>query len=156
MNARRIAFALSIAVVFYFVIMGRQGLWLISQGGPVYVAFGLGVLGLPLVGAWVIISELRFGLATQRLARELEAEGGLPPAEVPTTPGGRLDRDAADAVFSRRKAEVEADPENWRPWYRLAVAYGDARDTARGRKAMRRAIALHAQAGRRSGHDAPH
>ena len=47
-----------------------------------------------------------------------------------------------DAAFELRKAEVEAAPDDWRAWYRLAVAYGDARDTARGRRAMRKAIAL--------------
>ena len=39
-------------------------------------------------------------------------------------------------------AAVEAAPEDWRAWYRLAVAYGDARDPSRGRRTMRKAIAL--------------
>jgi len=34
-------------------------------------------------------------------------------------------------------------PDDWRSWFRLAVAYHDARDTPRARKAMQRAIALH-------------
>src|ERR687892_539486 len=34
-------------------------------------------------------------------------------------------------------------PDDWRSWFRLAIAYHDARDTSRARKAMQRAIALH-------------
>ena len=61
--------------------------------------------------------------------------------ELERTPGGRIDRDSADEVFARRKAETEDAPGDWRSWFRLAVAYHDARDTPRARKAMQRAIA---------------
>ena len=54
-----------------------------------------------------------------------------------------IDRDSADEVFAKRKAETEDAPDDWRNWFRLAVAYHDARDTPRARKAMQRAIALH-------------
>ena len=77
------------------------------------------------------------------LARELEAEGALPVDELRRSEGGRIDRDSADAVFARRQAETEAAPEDWRSWFRLAVAYADAKDTPRARKAMQRAIKLH-------------
>ncbi|NEE33487.1 tetratricopeptide repeat protein, partial [Streptomyces sp. SID7982] len=50
---------------------------------------------------------------------------------------------AADAVFTKRREETEDAPDDWRTWFRLAVAYQDARDTPRARKAMQRAIALH-------------
>jgi Flp pilus assembly protein TadD len=41
-----------------------------------------------------------------------------------------------------RQAQVESTPGDWQAWYRLAIAYGDARDTARGRRTMRKAIAM--------------
>ena len=78
-----------------------------------------------------------FGIA------ELDAEGGLPVDELKRTPAGRIDRDSADEVFARRKAETEEAPGDWRSWFRLAIAYHDARDTARARRAMQHAIALH-------------
>lgn len=46
-------------------------------------------------------------------------------------------------MFERRREETEDTPDDWRCWFRLAVAYQDARDTPRARKAMQRAIALH-------------
>ncbi|MFD8946984.1 hypothetical protein ACFV00_34175, partial [Streptomyces californicus] len=71
--------------------------------------------------------------------------GGRAPRRAPAPPrgGGRLARHAADAVFARRREEAEDAPDDWRAWFRLAVAYQDARDTPRARKAMQRAIALH-------------
>lgn len=142
-NARRTAFGLALILVFYFVLVGQRGIWLIGRGTPLMVVFGLAVLLMPLVGAWFLWQEFRFGFATTRLARDLEAEGTPPVEDLPRRPSGRVDLAAADAVFVRRKAEVETAPDDWQAWYRLAVAYRDARDTARGRRAMRQAIALH-------------
>nr|WP_202544050.1 tetratricopeptide repeat protein [Streptomyces sp. SID8382] len=130
-------------MVVYFVLVGDRGVLLIREGTPVTVAFGVAVLVMPLIGAWFLWQTTQFARSADRLARELEAEGGLPVDELVRTPGGRIDRDSADAVFAKRRAETERSPDDWRSWFRLAVAYHDARDTARARKAMQRAIALH-------------
>lgn len=151
MKARTVALLLSAVVVFYFLVLGDRGLTMVKDGRPAFVLLGIGVLLLPVVGVWVLWHELSFGSSTQRLSAELETEGGLPVDDLPRTEKGRIDRSAADAAFAVRKTEVEAAPEDWRSWFRLAVAYGDAGDTARGRRAMRAAIRLHsakAQAGR--------
>jgi cytochrome c-type biogenesis protein CcmH/NrfG len=140
----RITYAVSaIALLFYFVLVGDRGILLIADGRPVTVAFGIAVLVLPLIGAWFLWHTTQFARHAGRLGRELEAEGGLPVDELVRTPSGRIDRDSADAVFAKRQAETEAAPEDWRNWFRLAIAYFDARDTPRARKAMQRAIALH-------------
>jgi cytochrome c-type biogenesis protein CcmH/NrfG len=140
----RVSYTVSaVVLVFYFVLVGDRGVLLIADGRPVTVAFGVAVLVLPLIGAWFLWQTTRFARDAGRLGRELEAEGGLPVDDLARTPSGRIDRDAADAVFARRQAETEAAPDDWRTWFRLAVAYFDARDTPRARKAMQRAIALH-------------
>ena len=103
------------------------------------------MLLLPIVGAWATVATLRAGMAHQRLAR-LAAEGGmdLDVSGLPTTPSGRVQRDAADALFATVRSEVEADPDDWRRWYRLARAYDYAGDRSRAREAMRKAVALQA------------
>lgn len=143
MRAKITYFVLAAVLVVYFVLVGSRGVLLIEQGTPVTVAFGAAVLVLPLIGGWFLWKTTAFARSANRLARELEAEGGLPVDELVRTPGGRIDRDSADAVFARRRAEAEESPDDWRSWFRLAVAYYDARDTVRARKAMQRAIALH-------------
>ncbi|MCD9145934.1 hypothetical protein [Streptomyces albireticuli] len=143
MRAKIVYFGLAAVLVVYFFLVGSRGLMLIRQGTAITVAFGVAVLVLPFIGAWFLYQTTRFARAANRLAQELEAEGGLPVDELVRTPGGRIDRDSADAVFARRRAETEDAPGDWRAWFRLAVAYHDARDTPRARKAMQRAIALH-------------
>jgi hypothetical protein len=136
-------FVTAAVLVVYFVLAGSRGVMLIQQGTAVTIPFGLAVLVLPLIGIWFLWQTTRFAAAADRLAKELDAEGGLPVDELLRTPSGRIDRDSADAVFARRKTETEVAPDDWRAWFRLAVAYHDARDTPRARKAMQRAIALH-------------
>jgi hypothetical protein len=132
-----------VALIFYFAMLTRTAVALIRSGTPAAVALGIGVLILPMVGAWVLFATLRAGLAHQRLAR-LAAEDGmeLDVTDLPRMPSGRITRDAADALFQTTRAELDADPDNWRRWYRLARAYDYAGDRARARETMRKAVAL--------------
>ncbi|MER8028061.1 hypothetical protein ABTZ78_03650 [Streptomyces bauhiniae] len=140
----KITYLVTAAVlVFYFVLVGSRGVMLIQSGTLLTVTFGVAVLILPVIGVWFLWKNTQFVRRANQLAAELEAEGGLPVDELRRTPDGRIDRDSADEVFARRRAETEAAPDDWRSWFRLAVAYHDARDTPRARRTMQRAIALH-------------
>jgi hypothetical protein len=124
--------------------MASTALSLLTSGDVVQVGVGIGVLLLVVVGLVLVTGEVRLGAASARLARQLEAEGGLPydPPGVTRLASGRLEKADADRIFTQRKTDVEAAPEDWRRWWRLAAAYGEARDPRRGRRAMRRAVAL--------------
>ncbi|QXE34353.1 hypothetical protein KQY30_08680 [Streptomyces sp. GMY02] len=140
----KITYCVTAAVlVIYFVLAGSRGVLLIKQGTALTVALGVAVLVLPVIGVWFLWKNTQFVSHANRLAAELDAEGGLPVDELVRTPGGRIDRTSADAVFAERRAQTEDSPDDWRCWFRLAIAYHDARDTPRARKAMQRAIALH-------------
>lgn len=150
MRAKITYFITAAVLVFYFVLVGGRGLMLIRHGTLLTVTFGVAVLILPVIGVWFLWKNTQFVRRANVLAAQLDAEGGLPVDDLARTPSGRIDRDAADAVFTKRREETEDAPDDWRTWFRLAVAYQDARDTPRARKAMQRAIALH-----RSGEPAP-
>lgn len=143
MRAKISYFVTAAVLVVYFVLVGSRGVLLIEQGTLLTVTFGGAVLILPLIGIWFLWKNTQLVRKANALAAELDAEGGLPVDELVRTAGGRIDRDSADAVFAKRRAETEDAPDDWRCWFRLAVAYHDARDTPRARKAMQRAIALH-------------
>jgi cytochrome c-type biogenesis protein CcmH/NrfG len=133
------------ALVVYFVMLGRTAIALLRTGAPAAVALGVGVLILPVVGGWVLVATLRAGLSHQRLARRAAQDGmDLDVSALPRRPSGRIDRAAADGLFESVRAEVEADPGDWRRWYRLARAYDYAGDRGRAREAMRRAVDLEA------------
>jgi hypothetical protein len=133
----------------YFVLLGQRAVLLLGTDGVVPRLLGAGLLVLPVVGAGLILAELRFGFQADRLNRELVREPATTAAldeDLPRLPSGRVDRKAAVAVFERRRADVEAAPSDWRPWLRLGLAYDDAGDRRRARAAVRRAVALHRDA----------
>jgi hypothetical protein len=134
---------LVVILTFYAVVIGEKGVAFVASGEPVAVVLGIAVLLIPVLALGLVLREISFGRRSAELAAALEAQGGLPVDELPRRPSGRVERAAADEVFEVRRAEVEADPERWQAWYRLALAYDDAGDRSRARSAVRRAIALY-------------
>jgi cytochrome c-type biogenesis protein CcmH/NrfG len=131
------------ALLVYLVLLGRTAVLMISSGRAVAVVLGVALFILPAIGLWAMIATLRAGFAHQKLAR-LVAEDGmeLDVSALPRRPSGRIERNAADALFDRVRAELDSDPDDWRRWYRLARAYDYAGDRGRAREAMKRAVEL--------------
>lgn len=143
MKARTLALLLTAVVVVYLVLLAQRGVLLLSTGTAVGIGLGLGVLLLPVVGLWIAWANLRFGIRAEKLTNRLAAEGGLPDtSELPRRPSGRVERAAADAYFEQVRTAADAEPDDWRGWYRLAHAYDLAGDRRRAREAMRHAITL--------------
>ncbi|MFI7484220.1 hypothetical protein ACH9EU_17610 [Kocuria sp. M1R5S2] len=141
-RAKALAAAMIALLAVYLGLTLHRAVLLLATEGWIAKAFGLALIVLPAVGVWALVREVVFGVRTERLGRVLAEEGGLPPDDLPRTPGGRIDRDAADARFAERRAQTEADAGNWRSWYRLSLAYSAAGDRTRARSAMRDAVAL--------------
>ncbi|MEC3954237.1 hypothetical protein VMT65_14455 [Nocardia sp. CDC153] len=142
---KRVGFIAALVLVlgFYFVLLGRIAIDLIASGKGAAIGLGIGVLILPLLGVWLVVSSVRAALAHQRLARRMHEEGGeLDVSELPRRPSGRIEKAAADRLFEQVKQEFEADPENWRSNYRAARAYDYAGDRSRAREMMKRAVEL--------------
>lgn len=136
-----------VALVVYFLLLGRIALAFMSSGEPAAIGLGVALLALPLIGIWVMVSTLQAGFAHQRLVRLASDQNlDLDVSELPRRPSGRIERDAADALFDVVRNELKADPDNWIRWYRLARAYDYAGDRGRARAAMRRAVELEASA----------
>lgn len=106
----------------------------------VATSLGVGTLLLVAIGVWFLYHAISFGVRTERLGKMLAAEGGLPEDTVERSPGGRPNREQADEQFERFRAQAESAPQDWRSWYRLAVAYDVAGDRARARRTMKQAI----------------
>ena len=141
---------LCVALVVYFVLLGRIATAFIVSGRPAAIGLGLALMILPLIGVWVMVSTLRAGLAHQRLARIIHDEGlELDVSALPRMPSGRIRREAADALFQSVREEVEREPDNWRHWYRLARAYDYAGDRARARETMSKAVEMQEHEGQR-------
>jgi cytochrome c-type biogenesis protein CcmH/NrfG len=132
-----------VALVVYFLLLGRIAWAFMTSGSAAAVGLGLAILVMPLIGIWVMVSTLAAGFAHQRLARLAREEGmELDVSDLPRMPSGRVQRDAADALFETVRREVENEPDNWLRWYRLARAYDYAGDRSRAREAMKKAVQL--------------
>jgi len=141
---------LCVALVVYFVLLGRIATAFIVSGRLAAIGLGVALMILPLIGVWVMVSTLRAGLAHQRLARIIHDEGlELDVSALPRMPSGRIRREAADALFQSVREEVEREPDSWRHWYRLARAYDYAGDRARARQAMSKAVEMQEHEGQR-------
>ncbi|GAA4512907.1 hypothetical protein [Brevibacterium yomogidense] len=132
----------TIGLLLYFWFTLQRAWIMVTDDSLVAKGIGIALFALPLVGAWTLVRELLFGAQTERLAQMLAAEGGLPPDNLPRTPGGRIVRAAADAEFERYRVEADAAPDDWRSWFRLSCAYDAAGDRRRARESMRRAISM--------------
>ena len=139
-RARWGALGMAALLALYLVVVLTYAVRLIGDALPVAQAIGWALVVLPLIGAWALAAELRFGFAAESLARRLEAEGGLPDDVVPVRASGRVERDAADAAFARYSEALQEHPESWAHWFRLALAYDAARDRRRARWALREAM----------------
>ena len=138
-----------VAMLAYFVLLGRFAVAMIGSGRAAAVGLGLAVLIMPVIGLWAMIATLRAGFAHQRLARLIAEDGmELDVSALPRRPSGRIERAAADALFDTVRTEVEEGPDDWRRWYRLARAYDYAGDRRRAREAMKRAVELRARQAR--------
>ncbi|WP_434948926.1 hypothetical protein [Leifsonia sp. Le1] len=143
MRNRIAAIVMAVILAVYLVLVLHRAVMLMATGEGIAIAMGVALLALPIVAAWAIGRELLFGARTEKLVKILDAEGGLPVEDLPVRASGRPLRDAADEEFPRYKAEVEAQPESWRAWFRLGLAYDASGDRKRARSALRESIRLY-------------
>lgn len=144
MRPRTVAFLLVAVLAVYLVLVGWRGVLLVSDGlstgDGVGILLGVSVLVFPVIGAWLVWRELRFGMDTQQLAADLAARNALPVDDLPKRPSGRVERDAAEAVFDTCRNAAQDHPDDPAAWYRLAFAYSDLGDRRQARASLREAI----------------
>ncbi|WP_407318281.1 hypothetical protein UQW22_16705 [Isoptericola halotolerans] len=136
------ALAVTALLVLYVWAIAGRGAAMLASGEPMLIGIGVAVLIIPLLVLGLVVREFWLAARVQSMADDLAAAGELPVDDLPRSPGGRIDRAAADEAFSAYRDAADAAPEDWRSWYRLAFAYDAAGDRRRARAALRRASAL--------------
>ncbi len=121
MNPRALAWIMAVAVAVYLVVLGQLALRFIGTGDAVGVALGLAILAFPLLGAWVLWREMRFGYTMQRVAAAWQQYG----------------LDPQGFTYEDCLAALEQEPDSWARWFELGLAYERAGDRRRARAAMR-------------------
>ncbi|MEH6780240.1 MAG: hypothetical protein V7618_01600 [Rhodoglobus sp.] len=142
MRTRIAAFVMVALLAIYLVFVINYATILIRTDETIVNVMGWALIVLPLIGFWALAAELFFIVRAQRLLATITDEGTVPDDVVELLPSGRPDPAAADLAFERYRVEAQAEPESWRAWLRLGLAYDASGDRGRARWATRRAIAL--------------
>ena len=144
MKSPKLGAAISIALLaVYLVVLSKWALGMLAIGTPLGISLGLLVFSFPLLGAYSIYRELRFGLRVEAMGRELEAAGEWPVFQLVLRPSGRPTRESADENFKQVAKVAEKNPDDWKSAFALSLAYDACGDRPRARKAMAEAMALH-------------
>ena len=133
----------TVLLALYVGLVVVRAVQLIGTGNGVGVGLGVALLVLPLLVIALVAREWWLAMDVRAMADALAAEGGLPVDDLPRSPGGRVDREAARERFGVARSAVEAAPQDWRAWYHLAFAYDAAGDRKAARAALRSASRLH-------------
>lgn len=130
-------------LALYLWAAAYQGILMISTGQTIAIIMGIALIVLPLVGAWALYRELKFGFDSAKLVKLLQSEGPLPGDDLDHTPSGRAVREEADKEFALYSQLAEENPEMWQAWMKLGIAYDNSGDRKRARAAVRTAISLY-------------
>ena len=141
-NPKLGALLISGITLIYLFLMTNQAISLIQIDNLVAKIMGFALFGLPAVGVWSIIRELRFGIQVESLAKLVREEGVWPEFDLEVRPSGRPVRASAAKVFDKFAAIAEKHPDDWHSWFNLSLAYDASGDSRRARAAMRTAISL--------------
>lgn len=129
-------------VLVYVAVLGQHGLLLISSGDALQIIFGALILVFPVLALFSLYREFKFGIAVEKLGKELEAAGQWPMFDFELRPSGRPTKESARLEFERLRKITEADESNWKNWFALGLSYDAAGDKPRARAAMREAVRL--------------
>ncbi|GAA2233771.1 hypothetical protein GCM10010401_02020 [Rarobacter faecitabidus] len=132
----------TVLLAIYLWAVTGSAIALIKTGEWHGIGIGVAVLALPVIVVFFVMRELMLASRVQAMANELARLDELPKDELPRSPGGRIDRKAADEAFLHVREVVAEDPENWKNWYNLAFAYEAAGDRSRARQSLRKAAAI--------------
>lgn len=136
------AVAMTVLLSLYLVFVAQYAFAFLAAESWAARALGAALLVLPAIGAWYVIVEWRLGTTVQRMADQLEAEGGLPLHDGERLPNGQLTEDAAQAIFDNARAQAELNVGDWRAWFTVAWAYDANKDRSMARRSLRHAAEL--------------
>ena len=128
--------------LIYLLLMTNQALTLTQVDSAVAKVMGFALFGLPAVGVWAIIRELKFGLQVEKLAKQVRDADAWPLFDLELRPSGRPIRASAAKVFAEYAERAQRNPDDWHSWFNLSLAYDASGDGRRARASMRKAITI--------------
>ena len=142
MKAKITVVLITAACFSYLAIATLRATQLGQDNSATGLVFAVSILIISIISALLIIREILFGLHISQMSTILEAENLLLADDLPHTPSGQTEKSAADLRFAKIAKEIEVNPDSWKSWFRVGIAYDESRDRKRAREAMRKAEKL--------------
>lgn len=142
MRTKIFVIVMAAVIAIYLIAVTQTALRLMATENWIAKTLGVALIVLPILGAWSVWLEIRFGINSEALGRKLQHEGRSSLDDLPRLPSGRIDPTAATAIFDSFKQEAETHPDRWESWFRLGQAYDACGDRKRARASIRKAISL--------------
>ena len=142
MTSKFFAYVMGLLTLMYCFLLGSQAFAMIGTGIWVGIVMGVMLLVIPIVGLALTIREFVFGVAVEKLGKQIESAGQWPVFQLEIRPSGRPTKETANAEFEKQKQLTETNPDDYLSWFSLGLAYDAAGDRVRARSAMRKALAL--------------
>lgn len=114
--AKRITLFLVSVLAVYLVFAFDRGLDLFRVGGWQLVTLGICVMALPILGAWLVIREVRFGYRTSDLGKLIDPDL-LPLNSV------RARSTEANKYLEQAIERTKSNKHDWQNWFCVAVGY---------------------------------
>lgn len=144
MKSTKLGAAVSLTLLsIYLVVLSKWAFDMIAVGSLIGIVLGLLVFTFPVLGAYAIYREIRFGLKAEAMGKELESKNEWPVFQLELRPSGRPTRESADENFKVFAKLATQNPDDWKSVFALSLAYDACGDRPRARKAMAEAMALH-------------
>ncbi|MFM1786300.1 MAG: hypothetical protein RL228_250 [Actinomycetota bacterium] len=145
MKSKLAVVALTLACLGYLAIGASRAFQINGESSISNSIMSIAVFAIIGITGALIVREIMFGYRISQMSTILDAEQLLLPDDLPHTASGQTEKSAADERFKLISKEVETNPDSWRAWFRVAIAYDEARDRKRARAAMRQAEKLFRQ-----------
>lgn len=136
------AIAMTALLGVYVWLVGSRAITLISTGTLVGVGIGVAAFAIPIVTVWFVWKEWRQAHAVSAMYSALAQQEELVVDDLPRSPTGKVDKEAALDEFPTFANKVESSPDDWRAWFNLGWAYDAAGDRRRAREALGKAAQL--------------
>lgn len=132
---------LTLLLLWYVVAVGIRAVAMLGSQETILVAFGIAALIIPALTLWFIIKEWRLAWDTEQMRKAMLGNGLAVPDELPRSPGGRIDRSAAQEYVQEFEELAAEDPDAWPALYNLAWAYDAAGSRSQARSTLLKASA---------------
>lgn len=132
--AKRISLILTAILSVYLVFTILRAIDFLQVDDPAVKALGIAILVLPILGAILILREIKFGKLSYQMGQTID-ESFLPTAQLSEDQKSEF----LDQAIERAKSQMDS----WQAWYSVALAYDLLKERKLAREAMQYSVELY-------------